>query len=186
MAILTPPVDPARDHTQGAADAPLTLLEFGDYECPSCRKAFPVVQRVKQHFGSKLRFVFRHFPLTDLHPYALQAALAAEAAGSAGKFWEMHEALFTYPDRLTKENLRTLSAAIGIEPALLQNAWDHNPYKNRLREDHLSGERSGLSGTPTFFLNGVRHEDIWDEDVLIEALEFTESQQKIGASVTNA
>jgi protein-disulfide isomerase len=146
---LSPPVGDG-DHAQGPADAPVTLVEYGDFECPYCGRAYPIVKAVQAHFGPRLRFVFRNFPLTESHPHAAMAAASAEAAGDHGKFWEMHDLLFEHQDHLNE--IRSPDEA------------------HRVREDFMSGVRSGVNGTPTFFINGVRHDGSWDFQGLVDAV----------------
>ncbi|MEI6432277.1 MAG: thioredoxin domain-containing protein [bacterium] len=116
MAQLTLPVNPARDHFQGFADAPVTLVEYGDYECPHCGRAHPIVRAVQQAMGDQLRFVFRNFPLSEMHPHAQHAALASESAGEQGVFWEMHHALFTHQRDLSDTAIKTLATQVGADP----------------------------------------------------------------------
>jgi Protein-disulfide isomerase len=170
MPKLTAPVDPERDHLYGPEDAPVTLVEYGDYECPHCGAAHPVVQSIQKQMGTNLRFVFRNFPLTELHPHAQHAAEAAEAAAPSGKFWEMHDVLFENQRHLTDEDLKGYAARVGADADAVASALSDHAYEARVREDFLSGIRSGVNGTPTFFINGVRHDDAWDEVTLLSAL----------------
>jgi protein-disulfide isomerase len=166
---LTLPVG-ERDHTSGPADAPLTLLEYGDYECPYCGAAYPVVKEVQRALGDELRFVFRNFPLGEIHPHALQAAEAAEAAAAQGRFWEMHDRLYEHQDRLTTKDLLAHAEALGLDVARVEADLDQRTYESRIREDFLSGARSGVNGTPTFFINGLRYNGSADLASLVEAL----------------
>jgi protein-disulfide isomerase len=177
MAKLTLPVDPARDHVSGPDTAPVTLVEYGDYECPHCGAAHPIVNRVRAHFGDRLRFVFRNFPLTELHPHAEHAAEAAEAAAAQGKFWEMHDTIFEHQRHLTDADLAKLAEGVGVDPAPISAAIAGETYLDHVREDFMSGVRSGVNGTPTFFINGVRHDDSWDEETLTAALEAAAGQK---------
>jgi protein-disulfide isomerase len=167
---LTVPVG-ARDHAQGPADAPVTLVEYGDFECPYCGMAYPIVKQVQAHFGDRLRFVFRHFPLGELHPYAQHAAEAAEAAGAQGKFWPMHDHLFEHQKQLDDAHLRAYAAAEGLDADRFAGDLGGHRFAERVREDFMSGVRSGVNGTPTFFVDGARHDGQWDADGLISALE---------------
>jgi protein-disulfide isomerase len=162
---LNPPVGPD-DHAQGPADAPLTLVEYGDFECPHCGRAHPIVKSVRRRLGDQLRFVFRHFPLATAHPHAEHAAEMAEAAAERGKFWPMHDLLFENQHALEDADLVAYAARLGIDPAALRS----HAFAERVREDFQSGVRSGVNGTPTFFINGVRHQGPWDEESLLEAL----------------
>jgi protein-disulfide isomerase len=167
---LTLPVDPERDHIEGSPDAPITLVEYGDYECPYCGKAYPIVKRVQERMGNRLRFVFRNFPLSELHPHAKKAAESAEAAAAQGKFWEMHDALFEHQRTLDDHHLKLIAAGVGLDGEALLADVETGAYAARVREDFLSGVRSGVNGTPTFFINGVRHNGSWDEESLLEAV----------------
>lgn len=144
------------DHRRGPDDAPVTLVEYGDYQCPDCGAAYPVVKQLQQRFGAGLRFIFRNFPLTQKHPLAKPAAHAAEFAGARGRFWPMHDAIYENQPRLSLETLLELACMEGIEPEALRHVLDAGSYEVRVREDFLGGVRSGVSGTPTFFVNGYR------------------------------
>lgn len=161
----------AEDHRQGNKDAPCTLVEYGDYECPSCGQAYPIVKRVQKHFGKRLSFVFRNFPLTQLHPYAEAAAETAEFAGAHEKFWEMHDLLFENQDRLDDELLVELTQALHLVPAQLLKALETKEFQPRVRADFTAGVRSGVNGTPTFFINGQRHDGSYDFASLVEAID---------------
>ena len=167
--VLTVPVS-ERDHVRGPATAPLTLLEYGDYECPFCGAAHPIVKQVERLLEGDLRFAYRHFPLRQIHPHAYQAAEAAEAAGAQGRFWEMHDLLFEHQDRLDTPDLITYAKALGLDLARFGRDLETHAHAPRLREDFLSGARSGVNGTPTFFINGVRHNGGYDLPSLVEAL----------------
>jgi protein-disulfide isomerase len=167
---LTLPVGP-RDHIQGPDTAPVTLVEYGDYQCPYCGAAYPIVKRVQQRLGNRLRFVFRNFPLTEIHPLALGAAEAAEAAGAQGKFWEMHDRLYENQRALDPAHLVQSARALGLDVALFERALAEHTFLDRIHEDFLSGARSGVNGTPTFYINGRRHDESYDEETLVAALE---------------
>lgn len=160
-----------RDHIRGAMDAPVTLVEYGDYECPHCRQVAPIVEQLRERFGGRLRYVFRHLPITTVHPRAQLAAEAAEAAAAQGKFWEMHDLLFAYRGPLDEERLLRFAADLGLDTARFQRELDEHVYADRVREDFLSGVRSGANGTPAFFLNGLRYDGPWDLDSLIAEIE---------------
>jgi protein-disulfide isomerase len=166
---LQPPVT-IRDHSLGAADAPLTLVEYGDFECPHCRRAHPIVTAVRQQLGDRLRFVFRNFPLTESHPHALHAAEAAESvAAFAGEaaYWRMFDALFAHqqdsPTALDDAHLVGYAAAAGADPARVQTALDAQTFEAQVRSDFISGLRSGVNGTPTFFVNDERFARDWTD-----------------------
>jgi protein-disulfide isomerase len=169
VARLVLPVS-ERDHAHGPASAPATLLEYGDYECPFCGQAHPVVRAVQARLGRRMRFVFRHFPLTEIHPRALPAAEAAEAAGAQGRFWQMHDLLFDNQPALADADLLRYAGALGLDlPRFVTELAEH-VHEPKIREDFMSGVRSGVNGTPTFFINGVRHDGAWDVDTLSDAL----------------
>ena len=160
-----------RDHAQGAADAPVTLIEYGDYECPHCGRAYPIITDVQRRLGDRLRFVFRNFPLSEAHPHAEHAAEAAEAAASQGQYWAMHGALFEHQRALGDTHLVQYAAALGLDPAQFEQELASHVHARHVRADFLGGIRSGVNGTPTFFINGVRHDDDWDAETLLRALE---------------
>ncbi len=169
MTKLRTPIGP-HDHMQGDPDAPVTLVEYGDYECPHCGRAYPIVKRVQKHFGKRLLFVFRNFPLTQIHPHAESAAEAAEFAATRDKFWEMHDALFENQDRLGFELYEELAEQLGLDPIALTAALDSGEFTDRVRADFNSGIRSGVNGTPTFFINGQRHDGPFDYPALVGAI----------------
>ena len=164
------PIDPAVDHLRGPASAPL-ILEYGDYECPYSRRATREIQRVAAHLSGDLRFAFRHFPLTDIHPHALAAAAAAEAASLQGGFWEMHDVLFHRQDALEDEDLRRYAGELGLDiPAFDANRIS-DPVLLRIERDVRSAIATGeVRGTPTIFIDGVIHGGGYDADTLLEAL----------------
>jgi protein-disulfide isomerase len=170
MSRLTQPVS-AHDHAEGPADAALTLVEYGDYQCPYCGAAYPVVKEVQKTLGKKLRFVFRNFPLTQAHPYALIAAEAAEAAALQGKFWKMHDLLFEQQASLKPEIIPSWANRIGLNVEQFGNDIKKDVVEKRIQEDRRSGIRSGVNGTPTFFINGMRYDGPPDYNSLLAALE---------------
>lgn len=163
---LDPPVDPARDHIRGPADAPLTLVEFADFECPFCGRATGVVQSLRARFGDDLRYVFRHLPLTDIHPNAALAAEAVEAAGAQGRFWEMHDRLFAHQDALEPDDLLDHARALGLDVERFAADLEDGRYAQRVRDDVAAAEASGVNGTPTFFIGDRRHRGAYDEQTL--------------------
>lgn len=170
-AVLALPVDPERDHILGSEDALRTLVEYGDYQCPFCKLAHGVVKTVRARLGDQVRYVFRHFPLTTIHPLAQQAAEAAEAAGAQGAFWEMHELLFAGQPRLELPDLVRYARGLGLDVDRFRDELQGHVNLARVREDFLSGVRSGVNGTPTFFIDDVRYNGPWeDPEALIEAL----------------
>jgi protein-disulfide isomerase len=167
---LTVPVS-ERDHIAGSLDAPLVLVEYGDYECPFCGAAHISVREVQHQLGPDLAFVFRNFPIVGAHPHAIRAAEAAEAAGAQGRFWPMHDRLFEHQQRLDEENLVRHALAVGVDDLerFVRELAEHH-YLSRIREDLGSGARSGVNGTPTFFVNGARHGGGYDAASLMQAL----------------
>jgi len=147
-----------RDHSAGHADAPVTLVEYGDYQCPYCGAAHPVVKHLQRELGKKLRFVFRNFPLTQAHPYALVAAEAAEAAALQGKFWQMHDYIYEHQDELEPDVLPDWAQKTGLDVKAFGTALKEGKILVRIKEDRMSGIRSGVNGTPCFFINDSRYD----------------------------
>ncbi len=170
MATLKVPVA-AQDHAQGKADAPVTLVEYGDYECPHCGRAYPIVKQIQEHFGTQLRLVYRNFPLREMHPNAESAAESAEFAGAQGKFWEMHDLLFENQEQLGGSLYLALAKSLGLSPNDLVKALENEDYAQKVAADFNGGVRSGVNGTPTFFINGQRHDAPFDFEFLAEAIE---------------
>jgi protein-disulfide isomerase len=164
MSALFPPVT-EQDHRAGPEDAPVTLVEYGDYECPYCGMAYPIVKSIQARLGDKLRFVFRNFPLREAHPHAEHAAEGAESAGAQGKFWEMHDMIFENQDALEDEDLLAYAEAIGTDSKRVAEDLANGTYVKRVRDDFRSGVRSGVNGTPTFFVNGERYNGPWADEV---------------------
>jgi protein-disulfide isomerase len=169
-AELTMPVS-ERDHSMGPEDAPVTLVQYGDFECPYCGAAYPMIKDIQQRMGDRLRFVFRNFPITTSHPHAMSAAEAAEAAGAQGKFWEMHDTLYENQDSLEDGSLRGYAEQLGLDMERFEQDMSERRYESRVREDFMSGVRSGVGGTPTFYINGARFDGNWTGDNLLRALE---------------
>jgi protein-disulfide isomerase len=159
------------DHAIGPPTAPVTMVEYGDYECPSCLNAQPVVRQLLDRFGDRLRVVFRHFPQSGVHPRASAAAEAAEAAGGQGRFWDMHDALYKHHQRLADIDLTHLALKLGLDVYKFQQATSTGLYAPRVRADHDGGTRSGMGGTPAFFLNGKRYRGPVDVDSLAAAID---------------
>jgi protein-disulfide isomerase len=170
-AVLTVPVTPGRDHVQGPADAPVTLVEYGDYECPYCGAAYPIVKDLQARMGNQLRFVFRNFPISTSHPHAEHAAEAAEAAAAQGQFWPMHDLLYEHQRHLTDDDLRGYAERIGLDAERFERELAEHIHAARVHEDFLSGVRSGVNGTPSFYINGTRHDGSFDADTLLAALQ---------------
>jgi protein-disulfide isomerase len=170
-AMLAVPVTDGRDHIQGPPEAPVTLVEYGDYQCPYCGAAYPIIKQVQEEMGADLRFAFRNFPIVTAHPQAETAAEAAEAAAAQGKFWEMHDLLYENQKRLADDDLRGYAARVGLELATFDRDLADHAYAPHVHEDFMGGVRSGVNGTPTFYINGIRHDDPYDAETLLAALE---------------
>jgi protein-disulfide isomerase len=166
---LTEPLSPV-DHVLGPEHAPVTVVEYGDFECPHCKQATGTVKLMLARFGPQVRFAFRHFPLEGVHPHAFLAAEAAECAGGQGRFWEMHDLLFEHQDRLGLRDLIGYAGALDLDLERFVTDLRGHAHADRLREDFLSGVRSGVNGTPTFFVNGIRHDGGYDAEALLDAL----------------
>ncbi|HEY2202356.1 MAG TPA: DsbA family protein [Solirubrobacteraceae bacterium] len=168
---LVVPVAEGRDHIQGSADAPVTLVEYGDFQCPYCGRAYPIVKEVQARMGDRLRFVFRNFPISTSHPYAEQAAEAAEAGAAQGRFWETHDQLFENQKRLRNEDLHRYAEELGLDVERFDQDLAGHIYADRIHDDFLGGVRSGVNGTPTFYINGARYDGPYEADDLVAALE---------------
>jgi NhaA family Na+:H+ antiporter len=160
-----------RDHVLGPDDAPVTLVEYGDLECPYCRQVNPVIRELRRRLGGRVRYVFRHFPIRTAHVHAQLAAEAAEAAGAQGKFWEMYEFILEHQEALDQTHLLEYAAELDLDLDRFKKDLDQNVYADRVKEDFHSGVRSGVNGTPSFFINGVRYDGAWDLESLIDAVE---------------
>ena len=156
MALADPVTE--RDHSLGTATAPITIVEYGDYECPDCFNAVPVLEDVRKQLGSRVRFVFRHFPQSSIHPHASVAAQAAEAAAEQGKFWEMHAALFKHQRELAELDLSHLALTLGLEIYRFESGRERESHRRRIEADFESGKRNGVRKTPTLFINGIKYE----------------------------
>lgn len=163
------PVSPARDHIRGPVDAPVTLVEYGDFQCPYCAAAHPVVEAVRAEMGEEMRLVFRHFPLRTVHPRAEIAAEAAEAAGAQGRFWPMHDLLFDDNIHLGPNDLVARAEALELQIERFEAELSAHVHAERVHDDFLSGVYSGVQGTPTFFINGWRHQGPFDYQTLLAA-----------------
>jgi protein-disulfide isomerase len=159
------------DHILGPAAAPVTLVEYADFECPFCLRAYPVLKELRRRLGGRLRIVFRQFPLRDQHPHAQHAAEAAEAAAAQGKFWEMHDLLFEHQQALEDEHLVRYAAELGLDTDRFERELAEHRYRDQVQEDVLSGYRGGVRGTPGFFVNGVRHQGRWELEDLLPLIE---------------
>jgi Na+/H+ antiporter NhaA len=167
---LADDVDPDRDHVRGSDDALVTLLEYGDFECPYCGRAEPVIRGLLESFGDELRYVWRHLPLNDVHSSAQLAAEAAEAAAAQGKFWELYDALLAHPQTITTMELRRYAEQLHLDVERFWEELRHHEHAPRIAEDVASADASGVSGTPTFFINGRRHQGAYDIETLTVAV----------------
>jgi len=177
VTTLTIPVGP-QDHITGPATAPIILVEYGDFQCPYCREAYPIVKQVQEQLGDRLRFAFRNFPLTRIHQNAQHAAEAAEAAAAQGAFWQMHDRLFERQFALEDENLLEYARELGLNADRLAGELAAGTYRARVRDHFMSGVKSGVNGTPTFFINGTRHDGSYDLATLLGALEASRSSSR--------
>ena len=159
------------DHVRGRLDAPITLVEYGDYECSYCGTAYPVLKELRHQLGDRLRVVFRNFPCPDQHPHALQAAEAAEAAAAQGRFWEMHDLLFEHFWALEDADLARYAAELGLDVQRFERELAEHRYAARVLEDVRGGLRSGVSRTPTLFINGIRHGGFFSLPAMLEAIQ---------------
>jgi protein-disulfide isomerase len=167
---LAEDIDPERDHVRGADDAPVTLVEYGDYECPYCGQAEVVVRELLVSFGDDLRYVWRHLPLSDVHPHAQMAAEAAEAAAAQGAFWEMHDKLLAHQDELAPPHIRRYADELGLDTDRFWDEIRRRRYADRVGDDVASADASGVAGTPSFFINGRRHQGAYDVATLTAAV----------------
>ena len=176
--MTTEPVDTTRlllpihdeDHVHGPAAARYTLVEYGDYECPECGRLFQIIRDLQATLGERLQIVYRHYPLSGIHPHAQEAAEAAEAAGAQGRFWEMHDLLFQNQNSLKRKDLLAYGEALSLDTDRLRNELQREVYRDRVREDFRRGVQNGVYGTPGLFLNGVRYDGAWDRDTLLQKL----------------
>jgi len=166
---LTVP-DSKRDHIRGAATAPISMLEYGDYECPFCAEVQPIVTEIQERLLDDLCFAFRHFPLTTVHPHSEHAAEAAEAAGAQGSFWRIHDILFQNPQALEDEDLVQYASLLGLDEVRLIREVEAGAHAGRVRDDFKSGVRAGVNGTPTFFINGERYDGARGLEEMLAAL----------------
>jgi protein-disulfide isomerase len=169
MSALSHPVSD-RDHASGPADARVTLVEYGDFECPHCGALHPLVQAARKAFGGNLRFVFRHFPLRSSHPHALAAAKAAEAAGEQGRFWEMHDRLYRRQAELSDADLERHARDLGLDLERFRGSLGSRAHEERIRQDLASAAESGARGTPSLFINGERYDGPIEREEIFAAL----------------
>ncbi|HET8755221.1 MAG TPA: thioredoxin domain-containing protein, partial [Solirubrobacteraceae bacterium] len=179
---LADDVDPERDHIRGGTEAPVTLVEYGDYECPYCGQAEEVIRELLSAFGDDLRYVWRHLPLNDVHPSAQLAAEAAEAAAAQGAFWPMHDTLLAHQDELRPTHLRRYAQEAGLDVDRFRDELRRREHLPRIADDVASADASGVAGTPTFFINGRRHHGAYDVAALTSAVEAARRRALVTAS----
>jgi protein-disulfide isomerase len=177
---LADDVDPRRDHVRGGERAPVTLVEYGDYECPYCGQAEAVIRELLDSFGDELRYVWRHLPLGDVHPNAQMAAEASEAAAEQGRFWEMHDTLLTHQDELSAADLREDARRLRLDLDRFWEAVRRRRHAARVEEDVAGADASGVAGTPTFFINGRRHHGAYDQQSLAAAVRAARARATLG------
>jgi protein-disulfide isomerase len=176
---LSEDIDPERDHMRGSQSAPVTLLEYGDYECPYCGQAEMAIRELLESFGDDLRYVWRHLPLNDVHSHAQMAAEAAEAAAAQGAFWEMNDQLLQHQDELTLEDLRHYAEELGLDTERFWEELRRRDYAGRVSDDVGSADASGVAGTPSFFINGRRHQGAYDVATLTAAVRAARSRARL-------
>ena len=170
MKILKPAVN-NNDHVEGDENATIELVEYGDYQCPHCGRAYPVIKNIQKKLGRKLKFVFRNFPLSEMHPDALHAAVASEAAAAQNKFWQMHDMLFENQNNLSDEALIKYASEIKLDIEKFKKDFETSSFTEKVETDFESGMRSGVNGTPSFFINGKKYNSDWEDNYLLEFLE---------------
>lgn len=170
MAILKTPVS-SDDHIQGSASASITLVEYGDFQCPYCAMAYPIVKQLQKHFGKQLRFVFRNFPLAEVHPFAKPAAETAEFAGTFDQYWEMHDLIYETQEYLSNAHFFELAGKLGLPTKELELALRNKTFEPKIQKDFIGGTRSGVNGTPTFFINDQRYDGPMELESMIHAIE---------------
>ena len=163
---LRPPVS-AEDHIHGENSAIIELVEYGDYQCPHCKKAYPIVKRLQEKLGEKMKFVFRNFPLAKIHPEATMAAIATEAAALQGKYWEMHEIVFENQEQLDKSSLLQYALTLQLNMPQFEKDMARQELTHKVEADFESGIRSGVNATPTFFINGEKYNNGWEGDRML-------------------
>ena len=183
---LAEDVDPERDHIRGPNDAPVTLVEYGDYECPYCGRAEPVIRELLDTFGDDLRYVWRHLPLNDVHPNAQNAAEAAEAAAAQGAFWEMHDMLIHHQDQLGAPDPERHAEELGLDVERFRDEMRRRAHAPRVAEDVSSADASGVAGTPGFFINGRRHRGAYDVETLSSLVRAARSRARAQQAAARA
>lgn len=161
----------SKDHIQGNAAAQIELVEYGDYQCPHCGHAYPIIKAIQEKLGDNVKFIFRNFPLQEMHPNAVNAAVATEAASMQGKFWEMHDIIFENQHHLGDNHIKAYAEKIGLDVPKFENDFTEEALLQKVEEDFESGIRSGVNGTPCFFINGIKYQGSWEEDELLDVLD---------------
>lgn len=178
MSTLKVPIT-STDHIQGSSNASIQLVEYGDYQCPYCGEAYPIIKKIQKEFQNRLCFVFRNFPIVDSHPFAGIAALTAEYAATKDKFWEMHDMLYENQEFLDLPYLLEYAKSLHLSDTELQKAIENETFAKKIQDDFMGGVRSGVNGTPTFFINGYRHDGSFEYDELKEALENAKTKANV-------
>ncbi len=166
------------DHSQGEENAPVTLVQYGDFECPYCGQAYPIIKELQKLEKNSLLFIFRNFPLSQVHPHSIHAALAAEAAAKQGKFWEMHDMLYENQQALEDHDLLMYAKELGLDINKFEEDIKSETIEKRVEDDFMSGIRSGVNGTPTFFINGIRYDGSYELSALQDAIKKTIRNKK--------
>jgi protein-disulfide isomerase len=174
MAKLKPPVS-SSDHMEGDPESPIILVEYGDFQCPHCGAAYPIIKQIEKKFKGQLAIVFRHFPLAEAHPYAQAAAVASEAAANQGKFWPMHDLIFENQHHLGLEKLLQLAEGLKLDMKRFQNDFKDPGLFKKVEDSFESGIISGVNGTPSFFINGIKFEGTYEFESLVKGLELSVS-----------
>ena len=170
MSKLKPAVN-SKDHFQGNENAVIELVEYGDYQCPHCGRAYPIIKSIQEKMGDDLKFVFRNFPLAQIHPNAVHAAIATEAAGLQGKFWEMHDFIFEHQSREDDSSLVRYANILKLNVQQFEADFEKQELAQKVDDDFESGVRSGVNGTPSFFINGEKYNGNWDEEPFLKHLQ---------------
>jgi len=168
--VMLKPAVSDKDHFQGAKSATIVLVEYGDYQCPHCGRAYPILKKIQKQLGDELKFVFRNFPIEESHPDAVQAAIASEAAALQNKYWEMHDALFEHQNDLSENGILSLAKNLKLDLKKFSADWQSEELSQKVEDDFESGVRSGVNGTPGFFINGQAYYDNWEYEYFLNYL----------------
>ena len=178
MTVLKPSVSKL-DHFQGNSEDPITLVEYGDYQCTSCGRAYLIIKKIQKQMGENLKFVFRNFPLENIHPKAIPAAIAAEAAAKQDKFWEMHDIIFENQVNLHENSFKNFAEQLGLEMAQFNKDIENEDVLQKIESDFEGGVKSGVNGTPAFFINGIHYNGSWEYTNLLEVLQLELKKEKV-------